>query len=276
MNNRNSWILVMIAAMLVLTACGGAQAAEPETSSNCLGTADSAVVDLDCRAITIGVENAYAPFNYITESGAADGWDYAAWTEICTRLHCEPVFTEIAWETLIQSVADGQVDVVANGLTITPDRAEIVDFSDGYVAIEQRLLVRRGETRFSGIEDFVANPDLRLATQSGTTNYEVAVTYLPEDQIDAFEQFPFAVQALLAGDADAVIIDEFAGMGYMGINEEELELIGTSLSSDALAFLFPIGSELVAPVNQVIAELHAENWFDTINAEYIAGSGSGE
>jgi polar amino acid transport system substrate-binding protein len=276
MNTRNLLTFVAIAMMILLAACSGGQTVEAEASDACLGTAEDAVVDLDCQAITIGVENAYPPFNYITESGEPDGWDYAAWTEICTRLHCEPVFTEIAWESLIQSVADGQVDVVADGLTITEDRAEIVDFSDGYIAIEQRLLVRSGESRFSSIDDFVANPELRLGTQSGTTNYEVAASYLPEDQIDAFEQFPFAVQALIAGDVDAVIIDEFAGMGYLGINAEDLELIGPSMSSDALAFLFPIGSDLVDPINQVIAELQAENWFDTINQEYIATSAGAE
>ena len=71
-----------------------------------------------------------------------------------------------------------------------------------------------------------------MGTQTATTNYETAVEYLPEDRVQAFEQFPFAVQALIAGDVDAVIIDEVVGMGYMGENADAVELIGPAISSD--------------------------------------------
>ena len=80
---------------------------------------------------------------------------------------------EAGWDGMIQAVADGQYDAAADGITITPDRAEVVDFSDGYINIQQRLLVRKGEDRFASIEDFV-NTDLVMGTQTATTNYETA------------------------------------------------------------------------------------------------------
>ena len=173
--------------------------------------------DLGGREVTIAVENAYLPFNYIDpETGEPAGWDYDVWDEICRLLNCTPVYVEASWEGMIQAVADGQFDAAADGITITEDRAEIVDFSEGYINIEQRLLVRIDEDRIESIEDIVDNEDLVLGTQMGTTNYETATNYLPEDRIQAFEQFPFAVQALIAGDVDAVIIDETAGQGYSG------------------------------------------------------------
>jgi len=242
-------------------------AADPE---GCLGTADAAVVDLNCQEITIAVENAYLPFNYISiETGEPGGWDYDAWNEICTRLHCTPVFQEAAWETLIQGVSEGQYDVGADGVTITDERAEIVDFSDGYISIQQRLLVLKGESRFSNIEEFVEQSELILGTQANTTNYETAVQYLSEDRIKAFEQFPFAVQALISGDVDAVIIDQVAGMGYMGENAENLDFVGPSISSDELGFLYPKGSDIVGPVNQAIAAMMEDGTLYDINVRYF-------
>ena len=241
-------------------------AADPE---GCLGSADTAVVDLNCQEITIAVENAYLPFNYISiETGEPGGWDYDAWNEICTRLHCVPVFVEAGWDGMIQAVSDGQFDAAGDGITNTTDRQEVVDFSIGYINIQQRLLVRMGETRFDSIEAF-AETDLQMGTQSNTTNYETATEFLPEDRISAFEQFPFAVQALLAGDVDAVIIDEVVGMGYMGENAEQLELIGPAISSDELGFIFPLGSDLVDPVNQAIQSMMADGFLSALNVRYF-------
>jgi polar amino acid transport system substrate-binding protein len=262
-------VFVMLIATLMLGACGSGL---PQVEG-CLGTAGDAIVDLECRDVTVAVENAYLPFNYIDpDTGEAAGWDYDCWNEICTRLHCKPVYTEAAWEGLIQAVGDGQFDAAADGITITDERAEVVDFSVGYINIDQRLLVRIDEDRISSIDDIVNDESLALGTQSGTTNYETATKFLPEERIQAFEQFPFAVQALIAGDIDAVIIDEVAGQGYMGENAGELKLVGPSMSSDQLAFIFPKGSELVDPVNQAINAMKADGTLEEMNIQYFGPS----
>ena len=257
-------LFALIIISMLLTACA------KQAPEGCLGTAEDAVVDLECREITIAIENAYLPFNYIElETGEPGGWDYEAWDEICTRLHCTPVYTDAAWDTMIQAVADGQFDAAADGITITADRAEVVDFSTGYISIQQRLLVRIDESRFETIEDIVANEELALGTQVATTNYETAAQYLPEERIQAFEKFPFAVQALIAGDVDAVIIDEVAGMGYLGVNAEDLKLVGPSMSSDNLGFIYPKGSDLVEPVDQAIESMIADGFLSELNVKYF-------
>ncbi|MFN2123399.1 MAG: transporter substrate-binding domain-containing protein [Candidatus Promineifilaceae bacterium] len=226
--------------------------------------------DLGGREITIAVENAYLPFNYIDpETGEPAGWDYDVWNEICSLINCTPVYIESGWEGMIQAVADGQFDAAADGITITEDRAEIVDFSEGYINIDQRLLVRKDDDRINSIEDIVNDDSLVLGTQVGTTNYETATTFLPESRIQAFEQFPFAVQALIAGDIDAVIIDEVAGQGYLGENADQLKLVGDSMSSDQLGFIYPLGSDLVEPVNAALNELKANGFLEEVNLEFF-------
>lgn len=230
----------------------------------------SGLPDLGGREITVAVENAYLPFNYIDPAtGEPAGWDYDALNAICELLNCQPTFVEAAWEGMIQAVADGQYDMAADGITINEERAQIVDFSDGYINIEQRLLVRIDEDRFASMEEFVENEELVMGTQVGTTNYETAIQHLPEGRIQAFEQFPFAVQALIAGDVDAVIMDETAGLGYVGENADAVKLVGPSLSSDQLGFIFPKGSDLVEPVNLALQELEANGTMQELADRYF-------
>jgi polar amino acid transport system substrate-binding protein len=236
----------------------------------CLGTAADAIVDLDCKEITVAVENAYLPFNYILVSNnSVGGWDYDAWTDICTRLHCNPKFVESAWDGLVESTGNGQYDVAADGITITDLRKQQADFSIGYMKVEQRLLVRKGETRFKSIEDIVANKELKLGTQISTTNYETAATFLPEDRISGFETFPFAVQALLSGDIDAIIMDNTVGEGYVATNPDKLDFIGDAISSDELGFAFPKGSKLVDPVNKAIQSMIDDGTIDKLKLKYF-------
>src|SRR5262245_38737497 len=111
---------------------------------------DAELPDLGGREITIAVENAYLPFNYIDpETGEGIGWDYDAWDIICERLNCVPVFVETAWDGMIVAVSNGEYDVAADGITITEERAEVVDFSDGYIELAQVVLVQAGEDRFA-------------------------------------------------------------------------------------------------------------------------------
>ncbi len=225
---------------------------------------DAALPDLGGREVTIAVENAYLPFNYIDpETGDGIGWDYDAWAIICERLNCEPVFVETAWEGMIVAVSNGEYDVGADGITITDERAEVVDFSDGYIQLAQVILVRVDEERFDSAEALAAGGYL-VGSQPATTNYEVAAGLVGEERIQAYETFPVAVQALLAGDVDAVIMDNVAGMGYMGANPDQLKMVGEPLTSEELGFIFAKGSELVEPVNLALQSMREDGTLDEL------------
>ena len=251
---RRRWSLGLVVALLGglgLAGCGG---------------------DSSADELTIAVENAYLPFNYLDpDTGEPTGWDYEVLDEICERIGCTPVFENFPWEPMIQAVADGQFDMAADGITITSERAEIVDFSDGYINVDQRLMVRMGEDRFNDGASFVAG-DFVLGTQIGTTNYDTGVELVGEDRVQPFEEFGFVVQSLIAGDVDAVIIDETAGQGYIGENADEVELIGGSLSSDQLGFIFPKGSKWVEPINTALAEMKADGTLEAISFRYFGGA----
>jgi polar amino acid transport system substrate-binding protein len=266
---------VVLALAVVAAACGGGTSATSVAPSATDGGAETTgsaggLPDLGGETITVAVENAYLPFNYIDPStGEPAGWDYDALGEICSRLNCTPEFEATGWEGMIIAVSEGQFDLAADGITITEERAQQVDFSDGYISVEQRLLTRLDEDRFASLEEFEAG-DFVVGTQTGTTNFETASAAYGEERIVAFSDFPLAIQALIAGDVDAVIIDDTAGVGYQGENADQLKLLDGSLASDELGFVFPKGSELVSPFNAALAAMEADGTMDALAEKFFS------
>jgi polar amino acid transport system substrate-binding protein len=293
-------ILLLIFA-LVLAACGGTVQDVQETvesaatqvgptveaavtdiaptveaaATQVAGGDDGDLPDLGGQEVRIAVENAYNPFNFINEDGEAVGYDYDIFAEICERLNCEPVFVETSWDAMV-AIMGGEggfdtFDIGADGITITEERAQNVDFSDPYIQLAQVLLVSAGEDRFTTPEEFAADDSLLIGTQPGTTNYDTAVELVGEGRIVAYDQFGLAVQALINGDVDAVMMDNVAGLGYVGANPDDVMIIDEPLTSEELGFIFPQGSELRDAVNAALAQMDEdgaldelfERWFQT-------------
>jgi polar amino acid transport system substrate-binding protein len=288
MTSTKRLIAIMSVFALVLAACGEpgvgdtttTAAAETTTTAGETTTTageettttadDMALPDLEGRSVTVGVENAYLPFNYIPLGETeGTGWDYDAWEEICELLNCVPEFVEAGWPQVIDQVAAGEIDTAADGISITDERKEIVDFSQPYMTVTQKFIVQLDDDRYATAQDLIDDEDATIATQVGTTNFELASELVSEDRIQAFEQFAFAIQALIDGSVDAVIIDDAAGLGYIGENSESIKTIETPLQSDPLGFIYPLGSDLVDPVNQAIVELANNGTLDELGRKYF-------
>ncbi len=267
MKNKKSLLLIFVLA-LVATACGGGSATPCDEVE--ITTGENGLPDLDGCEFTFAVENAYLPFNYIDAAdGEAKGWDYDVFNHMGELMNFVPVYVPAAWDGMIQAVADGQFMVAGDGITITAERDKIVDFSDGYINLAQRVLVAAGNTDITSIDDLKSG-DYTVATQKGTTNYEFAVSELGEDKVKAFDDFNFAIQAVISGDADASIIDETAGLGYMGANKDQVKLVGGDLTSEQLGFAFPNESALVDVVNQGLAAMKDSGKLAEINAKFFS------
>jgi polar amino acid transport system substrate-binding protein len=238
-------------------------ATSPRTwSFGCLGKAATAIVDLDCRTIVIALENRYLPFNYVGfESNTPSGFDYDMWWEICNKLHCEPIFIEHKWDGLIEAVGNDKFDVASGGVTITEERKSMVSFSISYMNIEQRLIVRRGETRFSNMNELAALADVKIGAQSDSTNLEIARQFLPEERIKTYNEYSVLLYALTIGEIDAAVVDNVEGQEQISgvdlADAKKLELIGPSLSSDQLGLAFQKDSDLLDPVNLALQQLRA-------------------
>jgi ABC-type amino acid transport substrate-binding protein len=231
--------------------------------------------DLGGRLIEAVTENAYTPLNFVDpKTGQAVGWEYDAVEEICQRLNCQVNWGITSWDTMISAVREGQFDVGMDGITITAERAQQVDFSDPYLRSEQFMLVRMDEDRFSNAAEFAADPDLLIGSQAGTTNFYTAVYEVLDgdesnSRIRLFDTFGASVQALLNGDVDMVLTDKTSSAGYIGANPDKLKVIGDPLASEDFGFIFPPGSDLVAPFNAAIATMLEDAYLDHLNRKWF-------
>ncbi|MBO6638563.1 MAG: transporter substrate-binding domain-containing protein [Roseitalea sp.] len=256
------WIMTAAAAtMMAAGAATGAMAMD--------------LPDLEGRTITVVTENAYPPLQFLDPAtGEQIGWEYDAMAEIGERLNATIEYQNISWDAMIQAVSDGQYDVGMTGITIREDRMEKVDFSDKYMTSQMFMLVRGDEERFADAPSFAAFDDGLVGAQPGTTPFYVAVyDMLDGDEanprIKLFETFGASVQALRTGDVDVVLTDGTAGEGYVNASDGALKLVGEPLGTEDFGFIFPKGSDLVAPINAAIASMEADGTLDALNTKWF-------
>lgn len=231
--------------------------------------------DLNGKEVIVVTENAYPPLQFVDpKTGEAIGWEYDAINELAKRLNFKAVIENSSWDAMIPAVSEGQFDIGMTGITIKEDRKEKVDFSDPYMRSEMFMLVRTDEQRFTDGPSFAEYDEGLVGAQAGTTPFYVAVyDMLDGDEqnprIKLFETFGASVQALMVGDVDVVLTDGTAGQGYVDANPDALKIIGDSMGTEDFGFIFPKGSELVAPVNAGIASMKSDGTLETLNRRWF-------
>ena len=231
--------------------------------------------DLKGKSVVVVTENAYPPLQFVDpKSGKAIGWEYDAMNEIAKRLNFKVEYQNTSWDAMIQAVSDNQYNIGMTGITIKDDRKAKVDFSDPYMRSQQFMLVRGDENRFTDAKTFGAFNEGLVGAQPGTSPFYTAVYEILDGneqnpRIKLFETFGATVQALKAGDVDVVLTDSVAAKGYVHASNGGLKVVGGPLGTEDFGFIFPKGSDLVAPVNAAIASLKADGTFDALNKKWF-------
>jgi len=162
----------------------------------------------------------------------------------------------------------GQYDVAADGITITEERDKIIDYSIPYLEYGQVILARADEANITD-KDSLMNSDAVVGVQLGTTNENTAMDLVGESRVKSFDTFDTPVAALITGDVDAVIIDKVAAVGFMGENPGKLKMAGDVTSGELLGFVFPPGSDLIAPVNAALEAMQADGTLEQLNKKWF-------
>jgi len=215
--------------------------------------------DLEGREVVIATENAYPPFSLIDpNTEQAIGWDYDAFNYMCWLLNCTPVYAEAGIVGLFEAIQNGEYDTSGNGLTISPIREELVDFSVPYMNYGQVLVGRIDEARYEHVDAFAVDETLRLGVERGTTNELTAFEVVGPDRLDVYDSSSSAVQDLIAGAVDAVIMDSTVATGYVAHHPDAIKVVGTPFTAESLGFPFQKGSDLVEPFNAAIGAMQTD------------------
>ena len=220
--------------------------------------------DLGGRTIKAVTENAYYPLNFEDPAtGEGIGLEYDLFNEIAARLNAQVEWNLMGWDTMIEAVRQGQFDVGMDGITITAERGEVIDFSEPYIVMDQYMLVRADEERIAGPESFTPESGLLIGSQTGTTSFYTAIydflgTSEDDPRVRQFDSYGAAVAALKAGDVDMVLADQAASAGYLGADPGAFKTTGEPVKTDPFGLIFTPGSDLVEPVNAALAAMRED------------------
>lgn len=251
------------------------QAAAPASAATSPKNVVYDLPDLEGRTIAAAMANDYTPLQYVDpKTGEAVGWEYDAMREICARLNCVVEWEATSWDGMIPAINAGQFDIGMDGITITDERKEQVDFSAPYMNSQQFMLVRADEDRFATKEELAADAELLIGAQPGTSGFFTAVyDILDGDEanprIQQYKTFGASVQALIAGDVDMVLVDAASGRGYIGANPDKLKIVGDPIKSEDFGLIFPKGSDLVEPVNAAIATMQEDGFTSHLDNKWF-------
>ncbi len=237
--------------------------------------AADALPDLGGKTIRAVTENAYTPLNFADpKTGQGIGWEYDATNEIGKRLNAKIEWNLSSWDVMIEAVKSGQYDIGMDGISITDERKQQVDFSDPYMDNKEYMLVRSDESRIKTKDDFAANTDLLIGAQAGTSGFYAAIyDVLDGDEknprVKLFDTFGASVQALKTGDVDMVLMDQASVDGYIAADPGVFKTVGDPIGSDQFGFILQKGSPLLAPINAAIGAMKADGTLDALNRKWF-------
>jgi cystine transport system substrate-binding protein len=249
------------AAALALAACStGAPAASDDASGNEYGL-------VKAGTLTVATEGTYRPFSFHADgSGDLTGYDVEVAEAVADKLGLEVEFQETQWDAIFAGLDAGRFDVIANQVSINPEREEQYLFSEPYTVSPGVIVVKEGDTSISSFDDLAG----KTTAQSLTSNwYELAQE--SGANVEAVEGWAQAVALLEQGRVDATINDELTYLDYVKANgqsglEVAAETDDPSLS--ALAFTKD-KTDLVAAIDAALAELRAEGVLADLGDKYF-------
>lgn len=277
----------MAAAMaLSLAACGGGNGADssnkggasnPPTVSGSQGGTSAGTSDpagfttVESGKLHMSTNAEFPPYEMLDDAGNPIGIDVEVAQAIANKLGLELVVDDMGFDAALLAVQNGQSDIAMAGITVSEDRLAKMDFTDSYATGVQVVIVKEGsDVTMDNLGDHM------IGTQMGTTGYIYASDTVEnggygEDHVIGYETGAVAVQALISGQVDAVIIDNLPAQSYVEANAAAglTILEGTWVEEDYAIGLQKGNADLMAAVNGALNELKADGTFQGIVDKYI-------
>ncbi len=207
----------------------------------------------------------FDPWEY-HEGDEIVGIDVEIAQAIADKLGMELQIEDMAFDAIIPSVVSGKADIGMAAISYDEDRAASVNFSDDYASSSLVVLVTEES-------DIASEADLEgklVGAQTGTTGELKASEIAGDSNVERYNSYFEAVQSLLTGKIDAVIIDGAPAKVFLSQNEGKIKQVGEALSNESYAVVTAKeNTELLEKINGAIKELQESGEIDTIMNKYI-------
>ena len=249
-------------AVFALAACGNkteekteAQAPAQETT---VVKARTVQEIKDSGVIRIGVFTDKAPFGYIDENGKNQGYDVYFTDRLAKDLGVQVEYISLDPASRVEYAETGKADIVAANFTVTPERAEKVDFSLPYMKVSLGVVSPDGAV-IKSVEEL---KDKTLIVSKGTTAEYYFSKNHPEVKLQKYDSYADAYNALLDGRGDAFSTDNTEVLAWAKSNPGFTVGIDSLGDVDTIAVAVQKGNtDLLNWINNEIKELGKENFF---------------
>ena len=267
-------LLLTLAMVLSLAACGGkdAPAEEPAEDTAVEESTESALPTAVEGVLTMATNAAFPPYEYI-EGGEIVGIDAEIAAAIAEKLGLEVQIEDMEFDAIIEAVKSGKADIGLAGMTVTPDRAEEVNFTASYATGVQVVIVTE-DSAITSVDDLFAEGASNVIGVQRNTTGDLYTTWDLEDAglatIDRYSKGAEAVQALKTGKVDCVVIDNEPAKAFVA-EVEGLKILDTEYILEEYAgAMNKDNAELFEAVNVALEELIADGTVQAIIDTYIS------
>ncbi|WP_242678636.1 transporter substrate-binding domain-containing protein [Psychrobacter pygoscelis] len=265
MSMKSVMLASLGASVLMLGGCNK-QAANEESTAVEGAANDTAALD-----IKIATESSYRPFSYTDANGKLVGYEIDLANALCEQMkaNCEIISQD--WDGLIPGLNAKKFDAIIAGMSITPERQEVVEFSDPYFHSGIILIGKKGDD--ISIDGLKGMP---VASQRSTVSSQYLQDSHPEADIKLYDTQDNAYLDLTSGRVRAMMSDKVTGIDWLKTEAGQgYEVKGAEISSangDAMGIAFRKGDPLVAKFNAALSELKASGKYDEITDSYFGTS----
>ncbi|GAC1645654.1 MAG: ABC transporter substrate-binding protein [Herpetosiphon sp.] len=238
------------------------------------GTADPIWATIMQRGVLrVGTDPGFRPFA-MESGGHWQGYDVDLAAAIAHRLHLEVQYVAIPYDALYDRLAAGDVDLLASALPLAPEQGWRARFSDAYLDAGQGLVARRG----SGIGAVANLSGKRVGAALGSDSDSLLRNYVHANSaITISNQWPTAsaaLNALAAGDLDAVICDTLSGLSLTERDADFTFVTGPAFEPLVLALPWSAYA-LQSHCNEALHALRAEHVIEQLNHRWFASDAGG-
>lgn len=278
--------LTAVMSLSLLTACGGGTTGNAETPAGNSETpaATGEFTTVEEGKLIMSTNAQFPPYEMVGDGEGYEGTGYEGTGyegidveiayAIAQKLGLELVVDNMGFDASLQAVQTGKSDIVMAGVTVTDDRLEVMDFSDTYANGIQVVIVPE-DSEITTIEDLDGK---LIGCQMGTTGY-IYCSDTPEnggygeDAVIPYDDGAAAIQALLNGQVDCVVIDNAPAQEYVKANPG-LKILDTEFANENYAIGFAKGNAaLKDAVNNALSELIEDGTVQSIIDKYIPAEG---
>ena len=242
----------------------GEPSAAPSAEASEPAQGGAAFTTVEEGKLTMSTNAAFPPYEMTTDSGEFEGIDVEIAAAIAEKLGLELDILDTDFDSALLAVNQGKSDMVMAGVSVTDDRLLVMDFSDTYATGIQVVIVKEGsDVTLDNLGEKM------IGVQKGTTGWQYCTDDYGEEHVTAYDNGLTAVQALVSGKVDCVVIDNAPAQEFVKANDG-LTILDTEYANEDYSIGVDKGNTaLLDAINGALKELIADGTVQQIIDKYI-------